>query len=185
MRFFIGKLLTVLAILALAAFLLFELVPPVTRADTIGVKLVSASELWSASVEGFTPQDTPFMRRLELARQNIAALGIDQQIWWRYVILIFICSLALYSLLPQRFRFMRPIADLFDEAGQKSSIYTTLMQISRNQIFFIIVIALVIGIWIQNEILDTPGGVPALIAQYCSTNHPCSVWSRPFLMNPF
>lgn len=184
----VSKILAVLATLGLAFFLLFQLVPPVTRADPIGVKLVPASELIAASVEGFNPEDTPLTRRLDLLRQNITALGIGEQLQVRGIILAIITALALYALyalLPNRFRFLLPLCDAADAAAQSFAPYRAFTRLIRFPLFFVMTILLVCGLMAQNELLDTPGALPALTKRHCSVSQPCNVWSRPFITDPF
>lgn len=180
-----SKALAVLATLGLAVFLLFQLVPPVTRADPIGVKLVPASELIAASVEGFDPQNTPMARRIELIRQNITALGIDEQLQVRGIILAIITAVALYALLPSRFRLLLPLCDAADAAAQSFAPYRTFTRLIRFPLFFVVTILLISGLILQNELLDTPGALPALTKRHCSVSQPCNVWSRPFITDPF
>ncbi|MBI1692093.1 hypothetical protein [Methylorubrum sp. DB1722] len=181
----LSKALAVLATLGLATFLLFQLVPPVTRADPVGVKLVPASELIDASVEGFDPQNTPLIRRLDLIRQNITALGIGEQLEVRGIILAIIAALALYALLPSRLRPLLPLCDAIDAAAQRFAPYRTFTRLIRHPLFFLVTILLTGGLLVQNELLDTPGSLPALTKLHCSVSQPCNVWSRPFLTDPF
>lgn len=181
----VSKILAVLATLGLAFFLLFQLVPPVTRADPIGVKLVPASELIASSVEGFNPQNTPWTRRLDLLRLNIIALGIGEQLQVRAIILAIIIVLALYALLPSRYRLLRPLTDTLDAAAQSFAPYRTLTRLIYHPLFCAVTILLIGGLLVQNELLDTPGALPILTKHYCSVSQPCNVWSRPFMTDPF
>lgn len=181
----VRKALAALATLGLAVFLLFQLVPPVTRADPIGLKLVPASELIDASVEGFDPQNTPLPRRLDLIRQNITALGIGEQLQVRGIILAIIAALSLYALLPSRFRPLLPLCDAADAAAQRFAPYRTFTRLIQHPLFCTVTLLLIAGLLVQNEFLITPGSLPALVKLHCSVSQPCSPWPRPFLMDPF
>jgi hypothetical protein len=184
-NFNVRKAIAVLATLGLAFFVLFQLIPPVTRAGPIGLTLVPASELVAASVEGFNPEDTPLTRRLDLLRQNIIALGIGEQLQVRGIILAIIAVLALYALLPSRYRLLRPFSDAVDAAAQSFAPYRTLTRLIQSPLFFLATVLLIGGLVVQNELLDASGSLPALTKLHCSVSQPCHIWPRPFLTNPF
>jgi membrane protein DedA with SNARE-associated domain len=65
------------------------------------------------------------------------------------------------------------------------TLYRAFARLIRHPLFFVLSYLLIGGLMVQNELLDTPGSLPAFTKVQCTVSHPCSVWSRPFLVDPF
>ncbi|MCJ2005543.1 hypothetical protein [Methylobacterium sp. J-092] len=175
------------AIIALAAILLFQLIPPATRGDPVGVKLVPFSELWSASIER---QTDPTGRqatgpRLQLITRNAQALGIEEQLRVRTYIFLALVLLALYSSLPNRFRFLHPATNESDHDSSRQTISKSFANIISHPANILFLLLILVGLVVQNDLIDTSKAIPYLLEYVCSTENPCNVLRQPNLLGQF